>query len=278
MNSINLIVISVVIWMEVQCNSFGTTIVYDPINHGTNIVNEVTNLGHWVATQLSAAQTSLNTLNTYEQTVLQVERMGDPKTLVANLPGVQNLQTLEQIYTQGVKDVSDWAAFVNPQSWKLTADQILQIYGQPGLSTFTSSNGLKIGTAQSLFQFNVTNYNALESAKQTVTRLTQQLQTETKDLATATSAMQSATTTSAVQKYQSTIASLHASIDTTKAALQAAELSLKLQTEQTNTAQRITQAAQAQATQIADYKVIDQGLNGLPMGQMQTPMLFGTRP
>src|SRR5208282_1182638 len=270
--------IGLVAFSCVSFHAWATDIVYDPINHGTNIANEITNLVQWTETEVHAAATDLQTLNTYEQEVLQAERMGDPRTLTANLPGIQNLQTLSEIYSQAQKDVADWSAYVNPQSWKMTADQILAIYGQPGLTMFTASNGVRVGTAQSLFQFQVSDYNTAYGAQQTVSRLNQQLQTQTQQLAQATSAMQAATTQSEVQKYQATISALHASIDAVKAALAQAELSEKLQTQQNNAAGAITRAAQAQATEAADLQVIDQGLSGLPMGNFEQPQLWGGQP
>jgi hypothetical protein len=256
-----------------------TDIVYDPINHGTQLVDQITNIAVWVKTEVANVQTQLNTLTTMENTVLEVERMGDPKTLTANLPGVSNIQLLDQIFTQANKDVTDWAAFVNPESWTLTANQILSTYRQPGLITFTASNGMRIGTAQSLFQFNTATYNASVGAQATVQQLNQKLQTLTQQLAQATSAMQSASTTSAVQKYQASISALEASIQATKAALQQAELSEKLQVQQNQAAEQITRAAQAQAIEASDLQVIDQGLMGLPMGQMQgQPILWNQNP
>ena len=256
----------------------GTLIVYDPVNHATNISNEIVNFAKWAETEVQAAETQLNTLNTYEQQVLQVERMGDPKTLTANLPGVANLQTLSQIFTQGEKDVTDWAAFVNPQSWKMTAESIMNVYGQPAFNGFTASNGVHVGAAQSLFQFSTANYNTAAGAQQTVQRLTQQLQTQTQQLAAATASLQAATTTADVQKYQGVIAGLHSAITATQAALEQAKFSQQLQTQQNNSAQQITREMQAQQTEAEDLQAIDQGLTGLPVGQMNQPILWGSQP
>ena len=170
----------------VATSAHAVDIVHDPGLALQNAGNEIVNFAQWASTEIHAAATDLNTLNTYEQTVLQVERMGDPKTLTANLPGVSNVQTLAQIYQQGMKDASDWASYANPQSWQMTADQILSIYQQPALTTFTSAAGVKIGTATSLVQFHTANYNTAYGAQQTVAQLNQKLQTETQQLATAT--------------------------------------------------------------------------------------------
>jgi DNA repair exonuclease SbcCD ATPase subunit len=265
--------------LVVACSSARAyDLVYDPVNHMQNLVDEVANMVKWAATQVSAAQTQLNTLNSYEQTVLQVERMGDPKALTANLPGVSNLQTLAQIYAQANKDITDWSAYVNPKSWQMTTNQILSLYQQPALTTFTASNGVRVGTAQSLVQFQTANYNTAASAQQRVATLNQQLQTLTQQLAAATSGMQSATTQAQVQKYQASISALHASIDATKAALQEAEFSQQLQTQQNNAAQQISRAAQAQATEASDLQNIDQGLNGLPLGNFSQPQLWNANP
>ena len=151
----------------------------------------------------------------------------------------------------------------------MTANQILNIYGQPALTTFTSSNGVKIGVAQSLVQFHTSNYNVAYGAQQTVAQLNQKLQTLTQQLATATTGLQGATTFSDIQKYSGSIASINAQITAVKAALQQAELSEKLQVQQNTAAQAITRSAQAQAMQAADYQTIDQGpLQGVPVGDM----------
>jgi hypothetical protein len=256
--------------------AWGVDVVYDPILHSTTVADQVVDFAKWAESETHEANTDLQTLNTYEQEVLQVERMGDPKALTANLPGVSNLQTLGQIYTQAQKDITDWSAYVNPESWKLTADNILQNYQQPELIEFTGANGVRIGAAQSLFQFQVSNYNTEAGAQQTVAALNQKLQTLTQQLAQATSAMQAATTQSEVQKYQATISALHASTDATRAALQEAELSEHLQTQQNNNAQEITRSNQAQTIQAADVQAIDAGLNQLPLGNLDTPQLWNS--
>jgi hypothetical protein len=43
--------------------------------------NEVVNFAKWTKTEIDAAQTQLNTLNTWENTVLQVARFGNPAAL-----------------------------------------------------------------------------------------------------------------------------------------------------------------------------------------------------
>lgn len=255
-----------------------TMIVYDPILHAQTLGDQIVDFAKWAESEIQEAETSLNTLNTYENTVLQVERMGDPKTLTANLPGIQNIQTLAAIYQQAQKDVTDLAALSNPGNISATANQILQTYKQPLLTSFTASNGVTVGPAQSLFQFQAANYNVATNSQQTIATLNQQLQTLSQQLAAATSAMQAATTQSAVQKYQATISGLHASIDAVNGAIQQAKLSAQFQTQQNNSAEQITRSAEAQVIQASDYKAIDEGLNGLPLGNLNGPVLWNQSP
>ena len=51
----------------------------------------------------------------------------------------------------------------------------------------------------------------------------------------------------------------------------------QLQQTQNVAAQQIYQTARKEQTQAADYQAIDQGLNGLPLGNLQTPVLWRTQ-
>jgi hypothetical protein len=51
----------------------------------------------------------------------------------------------------------------------------------------------------------------------------------------------------------------------------------QLQQTQNAAAQQIYQTARKEQTQAADYQAIDQGLNGLPLGNLQTPVLWGSK-
>ena len=61
--------------------------------------NEIVNFAKWAKTEVDQAQTEINTLNTYENTVVQVARLGNPAAL-RNLPGVSTVAELYQIYGQ----------------------------------------------------------------------------------------------------------------------------------------------------------------------------------
>ena len=53
--------------------------------------------------------TALKEIQQVENEIVQLERMGDPKAYGANLPGVQVITGLAQIYQQGKQDAEDWA-------------------------------------------------------------------------------------------------------------------------------------------------------------------------
>ena len=94
---------------------------------------------------------------------MQLERMGDPKAFGANLPGVQVITGLAQIYQQGKQDAEDWAAFANPQTVKLTAEQVMGLYSN-SLTGLTTSGGFHIPPAQGLIQFSLSDYNMAQGA------------------------------------------------------------------------------------------------------------------
>jgi hypothetical protein len=262
--------ISVILFLSSCAAAHAQLTVYDPINHATAVTNEVVNFAKWSATELHSAATELNTLNTYEQEALTVARMGDPKTLTANLPGIQNIVTLSEIYSQVQKDYTDISAYANPQSWKLTAQSIMNTYQQPGMAGWVAKPG-----AQPLIQFSTSNYNAAANTLQSVQTLQAKLKTLTDQLSAATTSLQAATTEAAVAKYQGIISGLHASIDATNGAIQAAKFQNDLQIQQNNAAHQISQVAQVAATVSSDQAAIAQGLTGLPTGQMTTPILWG---
>ena len=75
--------------------------------------NEVVNLAKYAQTAIASAQTELNTLNTYENTVVQVARFGNPAAL-RNLPGISSVAELYQLYSQLSRNVVTAQALLNP--------------------------------------------------------------------------------------------------------------------------------------------------------------------
>jgi hypothetical protein len=251
-------------------------VVYDPINHATNIGNEIVNLIKWSATQVSGAQTELNTLNTYENTVLQVARMGNPAAL-RSLPGVSNVAELYQIYGQLTIDYQEIQRLTNPQNFQANLNSILATYKQPAWNGFRTANGINIQPNQGSYQFPVSNYNVAANVQEQLTQLNQKKQVLTQQRDAALQSLQSATDQSAVQKFHSMVTALNGAIADIGQSEQQLFNQGQLQQTQNVAAQQIYQAARKEQTQAADYQVIDQGLNGLPLGNLQTPVLWGSK-
>jgi hypothetical protein len=78
----------------------------------------------------------LKEIQQVENEVLQLERMGDPKSYGMGLPGVSNITTLVSIYGQAQKDFSDITGMANPQNLKVGWQQIQSMYGQNSWNGF----------------------------------------------------------------------------------------------------------------------------------------------
>ena len=129
--------------------------------------NEVVNFAKWAKTEVDQAQTQLNTLQTYENTVLQVARFGNPAAL-RSLPGVSTVAELYQMYGQLSRNVATAEALMNPQRYQADMNSILAAYQLPRWNGFTASNGLPVLPGQGMFQFSTGSYNIANNAQQAV--------------------------------------------------------------------------------------------------------------
>jgi len=84
-----------------------TMVVHDPVLMAKRSADEVVNFAKWAKTGVDAAQTQLNTLQTYENTVLQVVRMGNPAAL-RNLPVVGSIAALVSSYWPIISASGEW--------------------------------------------------------------------------------------------------------------------------------------------------------------------------
>src|SRR5580704_11316080 len=176
-----------------------------------------------------------------ENQIVQLERMGDPKAYGANLPGVQVITGLAQIYQQGKQDAEDWATFANPNSIKLTAEQVMGLYSN-SLTGLTTSGGFKVPPAQGLIQFSLSDYNVANGAQDSVTRLiaTKTALTQARDAALAQVA--AGGTDAEVQKLSVTVNSLNGAIAGVDASIQQAVATANLQQQQNLAAEKIYKA------------------------------------
>jgi hypothetical protein len=235
---------------------------------------EVVNLAKWVKTEVDAAQTQLNTLQTYENTVLQVARMGNPAAL-RNLPGVSTVAELYQMYGQLSRDYVTAQALLNPQRYRSDMNYILSAYQLPQWNGFNSANGLPVLPAQGLFQFPTGSWNVANQSLEQLKVLDEKRQKLQQQRDQALSSLQAATTQSDVQKYHAVISSLNGAIAEVAQAEQEIFHRTALQTQQLRAGQEIYNASQAESRAASDYQDIDAGLNGLPLGSFRQPVYWG---
>jgi hypothetical protein len=177
-----------------------------------------------------------------ENQIVQLERMGDPKAYGANLPGVQVITGLAQIYQQGKQDAEDWATYANPQAVKLTAEQVMGLYSN-SLTGLTTSSGFKIPPAQGLIQFSLSDYNVATGAQDSITKLiaTKTALTQARD--TAIAQVAAGGTDAEIQKLHVTINSLNGAIAGVDASIQQAVATANLQEQKNQAAEHMYQSA-----------------------------------
>src|SRR6516225_2893637 len=227
--------------------------------------SEVMNFAKWAKTEVDAAQTQLNTLNTYENTVLQVARFGNPAAL-RSLPGVSTVAELVSMYNQVSRDYQQLQGLVNPSQYRNDLNSILSAYSQPSWNGFTSMSGANIPPAQGLYQFATSNYNVGQAVQQQLATLEQKKITLTQKRDAALQSLQNATTASDVQKYQAILEGLNAAIaDVNQSESQLAQRA-HMQQAQNAAAQQIYSASQTERRAAAAYQGIDRDLSALPIG------------
>src|SRR5262249_26342414 len=73
--------------------SYATLPVVDYSHIAQDAGNEVVNLAEWAKTEVDSEQTELNTLRTYENTIIALARMGAPSQL-RNLPVIRDVASV----------------------------------------------------------------------------------------------------------------------------------------------------------------------------------------
>src|SRR4029077_21080851 len=132
-------IIAWILWTTASL-SYATLPVVDYSHIAQDAGNEVVNLAKWTKTEIDAAQTQLNTLNTWENTVLQVARFGNPAAL-RSLPGVSTVAELVSMYSQINRDYQQLQGLVNPSRYQNDLNSILSAYSHPSWNGFTSMSG-----------------------------------------------------------------------------------------------------------------------------------------
>jgi hypothetical protein len=170
-------------------NASATMVVIDPTKIAQDAGNEVVNLAKWTKTEVDAAQTEINTLRTYENTVLQVARMGNP----AALQQIPVVGTIAELAGDGQKLLAEYnqvRALTDPQRLKANLSTVQSAYG------LGAWNPLSPGA----YQFPSASYQVSQSVQDQLVELEKQRQTLERKRDQTLQAMQSATDQSTVQK------------------------------------------------------------------------------
>ena len=254
--------------------AMATMSVIDHAHIAQDAANEAVNLVRYVQTATKETETALNTLRTYENTVLQVARMGDPAAL-RNIPGVSTVAELYQLYGQLSRDYVTAQALLNPQSYQRDMNYILSSYQLPQWNGFIATKGSQVLPAQGVFQFPTASWNLANNAQQELKTLDDQRQKLQQQRDQALSSLQSATTTSDVQKYHAVVNALNGAIAEVAHAEQELYHRTGYQNQQLAAGQQIYNASQVERRFGMDYHDVDTGLNFLPTGDMNRAVLWG---
>src|ERR1700730_3976617 len=197
-NCVRLILVSVLL-TSLALNARATLPVVDYSHIAQDATNEVVNLAKWTKTELDAAQTEINTLRSYENSIISLTRLGDPGAL-RNLPVIG---TIAQLAGEGQQALREY------QQLQQLATNVKNI--PANLQSVTSAYGLQQWNplAPGAYQFPVSSYGVSQSAQQQLDVLEKQRQAlEAKRDATLQS-LQAATTTSDVQKYSGALTAVN---------------------------------------------------------------------
>ena len=272
-----ILIIAWILWTAASL-SYATLPVVDYSHIAQDAGNEVVNLVKWAKTEVDSAQTELNTLRTYENTIVALARMGDPSQL-RNMPVIRDVASVASTGQQIVYDYQRWKGYTNPQNFQQDANSILSAYRQPSWSGFLTAGGVQINPSQTALQFDIARFNISTQAEQQLEALEKQRLTLIQSRDATLQQIQSATDESSVQK-------LHAALDGINSAL--AEIGTRetainnetsYKAQQISAAQAVTNTAQAERLQASQATVADREFQTLQqMQNLFTPQHFGGRP
>jgi hypothetical protein len=252
-----------------------TESVIDHTSIAQSAAQEVVNLAKYVTTATKQTETALNTLNQYEQMLLYVSRFGNPAAL-RNIPGVSTVAELYSMYGQLTRDYQQAQALLNPQGYQRNMNSILSSFQLPQWNGFRAANGTQVLPAQGVFQFPTASWNVANNAQQQLQTLDQQRQKLQQQRDQALSSLQSATTASDVQKYHAVVTALNGAIAEVSHAEQELYHRTGYQNQQLAAGQQIYNASAVERRFGQDYQDVGTGLNWLPTGDMNKPVLWGS--
>jgi hypothetical protein len=268
--------------MSVEAMASGVELVYDPALHTQTWADQIANYTKQCAQYLKQCDqwieehtTALKEIQQVENEVLQLERMGDPKSYGMGLPGVSSITTLVAIYGQAQKDFSDITGMANPQNLKVGWQQIQSMYGQNSWNGFDTAGGWHVGPATGLINFYASNFNVGYSTQQTIQQRNAKKLELTQQRDATIAQMQSASDQSAVQKQQAIITALNGAIADVNGSIAQAISTANLQITQNQQAQAISENIAAQRQTAGVLQSVDQDVMALPITGVHQTIHWG---
>ena len=217
---------------------YATMPVVDYAHISQDAANEVVNLAKYVTTATKQTETALNTLQTYENTLLQLTRMGNPAAL-RNLPVIGTIGQLAGSGQQLLTTYQRIKAMTNPQNLQGQLSSVVSAYELQNWSPL----------APGAYQFATANYQVSQTVQDQMTSLEQQRRTLEQKRDSLLQSLQGATDQSAVQKYSAALTGVNGAL--AEVAARASELAQISQLQQ----QQLAAGQQVQRQQITESTV-----------------------
>src|SRR5258708_9487823 len=153
---------------------------------------------------------------------------------------------------------------VNPQNFQSQFNSVPATYKQPNVAGVITYGGGQFLPMAGSYQFATANYNAAQTAQQTIASLTAQRQSVQTQRDSAVQSLQAATTQSDVQKWTAMVQALNASMSHVDAEIQQVIEQAKLQQVQNASAQSMYAATQTQQLGASFQNAFKQPLASFP--------------
>lgn len=242
-------------------NVRATIIVHDPYHMAQDAVHEVINIVKWAGTQVKTAETSLNTLRTYENTVLQVARMGNPAAL-RSLPVVRDIAELYGTGQQAIYQYQQLRSMTDPKNLQYQLGSVVSVYQLQGYNSL------------GYYQFPSASYAVSQSVQEQMTELEKQRQRLEQKRDALLQSLQSASTASEVAKYHVALDSVNGALSEVSARANELAQRAQLQQQQLNAGaavQRQQMTERSAATFGSDVNTGMDSINRLAPRDMAVP-------
>lgn len=267
-------ILTTAILIAISTEANATLPVIDYTSIAQDAYHEVVNFAKWAETTLQATETQLNTLNSYENSLVHLARMGDPNQL-RNLPGIRTISQMYGTVQELQYDYQSWQRYLDPQRYQYDMNSILSSYKQPSWNGFTSMNGYQVLPNVGEYQFDNASWNISNDAQTQLQQLEKKRQILEKQRDAELAAIESASDETHIHKHNSVLAGINGALAELAAHEQSVLHNIQLKQQQISSGQRIYQTSQREQIQMNDYQQIDSGLTGLPTSGYDQPMLWG---